>query len=118
MNPFLPAIIWSIVIAALSLGSGIQLPSEMWQLLEWDKVGHFGVYAVECFLLLKGFYQIGRRNPLPAILLALFFGLTLEVLQYAFFPHRHFEWDDLLANTLGTLVGYGVFKRLIHYLKF
>lgn len=90
----------------------------MWKMLEWDKVGHFGAYAVECFLLLWGFRRNGRYRPLFAILLALFFGLTLEVLQYAFFPHRHFEWDDLLANALGTLVGYGVFNRLIHYLNF
>lgn len=87
-------------------------------MLEWDKVGHFGVYAVECFLLLLGFYRAGRRRPLFAILIALLFGLTLEVLQYSFFPYRHFEWDDLLANTLGTLVGYGVFKRLIYHLNF
>lgn len=82
-------------------------------MLEWDKVGHFAVYAVESFLLLRGFYRIGWHHPLPAILVALLFGLVLEVMQYAFFPHRHFEWDDLLANALGTIAGYAVFKRLI-----
>lgn len=117
LKPFIPAIIWSIVILALSSGPGIQLPSGLWD-IPWDKAGHFGAYVVFVFLLLWGFYRIGWHHPLPAILLAILFGLSMEVLQLTLFPERHFEWADLLANTLGAFAGYGVFKRLIYHLNF
>lgn len=118
LKAFFPAIIWSIVILALSAGPGIQLPSGFWDEISWDKAGHFGAYVVLVFLLLWGFYRIGWHHPLPAILLAILFGLTMEVLQLTFFPYRHFEWADMLANILGALTGYGVFRRLIYHLNF
>jgi VanZ family protein len=112
LKPFLPAFFWSIVILALSLGRSLQMPDELWNLLGWDKIGHFGVYLIECVLLLWGFYRVGRRHPLPAILISILFGVLMEGMQYAFFPHRFFEWADVLANTLGTFAGYLVFKQL------
>lgn len=115
---FLPAIIWGGVILYLSAGSGIQLPSDLWDILGWDKIGHFGAYGILAFLLLWGFYRIGWHHPLPAILIAVLFGFTMEGMQYGLFPNRYFEWSDLLANTLGTFAGYGIFKRLIYHLNF
>jgi VanZ family protein len=117
LKPFLPAIIWSVAILALSSGPSMQLPSDMWELEGLDKIGHFAAYAVLSFLLLAGFHRSGKSHPLLAILVSVFFGLAMEIMQYAFFPHRYFEWGDVLANTLGTLAGYGVFKIVIDHLK-
>lgn len=105
------------MILVLSSGPGIQLPSGLWE-IPWDKVGHFGAYVILVFFLLLGFYRIGWHHPLPAILIAILFGLSMELVQLGFFPDRYFEWDDLLANTLGTFTGYFVFKRLIYHLNF
>ena len=94
------------------------MPDELWDILGWDKIGHFGAYCIQAFLLLWGFYRIGWHHPLPAILIAILFGITMEGMQFAFFPERYFEWADVLANTLGAFAGYGVFKRLIYHLNF
>lgn len=38
------------------------------------------------------------------------YGFGLEVVQYSFFEYRYFEWIDALANVLGVLIGFGLFK--------
>jgi len=117
LKPFLPAILWSAVILVLSSGPSLQLPADVREIKGLDKLGHFAAYSVLSFLLLLGFHRSGRRHPLTAILLSVLFGLGMELMQYAFFPHRYFEWWDVLANTLGTLAGYGVFKIVIDHLN-
>jgi VanZ family protein len=36
----------------------------------------------------------------------------MEILQFAFFPGRYFEWSDIIANALGALVGMILIKKL------
>jgi VanZ family protein len=98
------------VIFYFSLNSGIKLPSGG---LPTDKIGHFGAYAVLSFLLLRSLIVKGKTGA-GKIALALagstLYGVLLEMLQGAFFPHRQFEWEDILANSLGVLVGFIGFR--------
>jgi len=36
----------------------------------------------------------------------------MEILQFAFFPGRYFEWSDIIANALGALAGMILIKKL------
>jgi hypothetical protein len=111
---FLPALIWSLILFRLSTGPGISAPFNWDQLFQWDKVGHFGGYAIQAYFLLYAFYRIGWAHPAPAIAFSLLFGVAMESIQYAFFPHRFFELADMAANALGTGLGFWIFKKFNH----
>jgi len=42
-------------------------------------------------------------------LFATAFGALMEWVQFRFFPDRFFEYDDMLANAVGAVVGWWVF---------
>ena len=48
-----------------------------------------------------------KLSPLKIILGIMFFSIAIEVLQM--FSGRFFEINDILANTLGGVIGYGVY---------
>lgn len=55
------------------------------------------------------FRQASKIKTLPWLLLSLFFAAGSEGLQY-FLPWRAFNVNDLLANALGVVLGWGLFK--------
>ncbi|MDP9142914.1 MAG: VanZ family protein [Pseudomonadota bacterium] len=74
-----------------------------------DKVFHFGY-----FLLLGVLAVLSQRQPLAALFAALGtvgLGVLIEIIQW-FLPWRSFEWLDILADTVGVLVGYALTIRL------
>lgn len=77
-------------------------------------MGHLGAYTALSYLLLRSLRKEGKKPSgiaaAVAMCCAVLYGLLLEMLQGAFFPHRHFEWGDVLANSLGVLIGFFVFK--------
>ncbi len=107
LKAFLPAILWALAILVLSVAAGTQMPSLMRQLLSADKLMHAFAYFVLTALLLYGF----RRNAYPhnkaaiaVILIASAYGAGMEILQYSFFSHRHFEIWDIVANIIGSFI--------------
>jgi len=54
------------------------------------------------------FRQASKIKTLPWLLLGLFFAAGSEGLQY-FLPWRAFNVNDLLANALGVVLGWGLF---------
>ena len=114
---FLPAILWSIVIIVLSTLPGKTMNSfsfsDLWNV---DKLGHLVVYAIHCFLLLRGYRHLTKeilnRQVISALLWSVFLGFSLEIIQYSFFPDRHFDILDLIANIIGSIVGLIIFKLL------
>ena len=79
-----------------------------------DKIGHFIAYAVLTFnaFLVFALSTKARRN---ALLLALVgYGLLIEYLQ-GFVPGREVSGFDLLANSLGVAIGWGVFSAARRY---
>lgn len=105
---FIPAIAWFILIWSLSTTSN--LPPIPWNFLSPDKIGHLVFYAVATLLLIWGFarYQQWQNHQYfwiaVAVLLAGFYGVRLEYVQ-AGIPGRAFDYADMIANWLGTIVG-------------
>jgi VanZ family protein len=75
----------------------IELP-----LLSWDKAQHFIAYAVLMWIFLQAWE--GRHTLAWAILLVTV-GVGLEILQ-GWMGVRFMEYFDMLANSLGVLLGY------------
>ena len=66
----------------------------------WDKSNHVLAFAVLCFL-----GCLAYPNRIAAVLMgSILCGGLIEVLQ-SFTPYRFAEWSDLLADTIGVIVG-------------
>ena len=72
----------------------------------------FGIY-------LRYYFRCGfRKCVLYTFLLSLFFELTQLSGLYFIYPrsYRLFDVDDLLGNTLGGIIGYGIIQPFLHIL--
>lgn len=77
----------------------------------WDKLGHAGVYLLLGLLLWKSCEQRHQRPVVTAawvLAVGTVLGWLLELAQASFSLGRDAEWDDLLMNTLGLLLGIGM----------
>ena len=96
-----------------TLTPGDELPELVFRL--YDKLLHFGVFLVFTSLTLiavhrEKFLWSGRRNWLNvAVVVAVITSVATEGLQL-FVPGRFMSFADLLANMIGVLGGYGLFK--------
>lgn len=111
------ALIWALVILALSVTPGQELPEvNFW---EFDKFAHIGVYGLLSFLCAIAFvpqYQGSfwrlRRSWVLWIVIALY-GLAIEGVQGAWIPQRYFDVFDLMANIIGSTLGLFAFIIII-----
>ena len=113
-------ILWGLLLIALSLMPGGQGNLFLFGIPHIDKIGHFGIYAVWCFLILyawKGNSQLSENKRLwITFLLAALTGVLLEFGQSTITMGRSFEVPDMMANAAGSLVGVILWK-LSHKLK-
>jgi VanZ family protein len=113
----LPLILYLIFIFVLSSIPGRDLPSIKFELS--DKVAHFSVFGLLCFLFfysLKNQYKyikLQKFAPEFAVLFTLIYGITDEIHQM-YTPNRSSDILDVLADFLGALVMYLLIKL---YLK-
>lgn len=73
-----------------------------------DKYVHFVLYFVLTFLL---FYSrvlpvdySKKAKLIICLLVSISFGMIIEIMQGVFTQSRQFEWSDVVANSLGSLV--------------
>jgi VanZ family protein len=107
---FLPAGLFTLVIALLSL-----LPSSEMSGISWfhipffDKIVHVGMYY-----LLAIFFLYALENSRPKLdfrlasivfLVGIVYGGLLEILQYLMHAGRSADWIDFMADCLGSLSG-------------
>lgn len=114
IKAYFPAFVWLVVIVFLSTKGGVSIPS--FDLFQTDKLAHAGAYALLTGLILWGtIRRTGRARWIHGVATVLFaaaFGALMEWVQFRFFPDRHFEYDDMLANAIGALAGWWVFWLL------
>ncbi len=102
----------AILIATLFPSSGnIKLKFDIWQ---YDKVGHFIMFAVWTFLF--GIYRALKKQKRPNLiivfLLASFYGLLIEFLQYVMPTNRRPETYDFIADALGALLAIFILSKV------
>ena len=67
-----------------------------------DKIAHFAGYA----LLFLWFAQIYKRSEqLKVAIMLIFLGISVEIAQ-SFTGYRAFEYADMLANSVGVIIGW------------
>jgi VanZ family protein len=112
---YLYPVLWVAFVTGLSVLPGGTLPK--FDLFSPDKAGHFFVYGVLSFLILYGVAGIRGRGFfysstfVAAVFLSAAYGVLMEWVQYRFIPGRMYEYDDMIANAAGAVVG-GISWRL------
>ncbi len=83
-----------------------------------DKLKHFGAYFVLSILLgftihlQNKFPQVSKKWILFTLLITSIYGLFDEVHQI-FIPGRTFDWWDLVADVVGSIIGIFLVKLII-----
>jgi hypothetical protein len=107
-----PALAWALLILVLCLMPGEAVPSWDWtDLLNIDKPVHAVLFGVLLVLLVRGFRtaRAGFLRPSRPMLVAFVgtvaYGALTEWMQQLEALGRHGDLNDLLANTVGAVLG-------------
>ncbi len=111
------SLLWALLIVLLSGLPGDDLPHLVfWDKVSFDKLTHAFFYAVLVVLITVGlvkqyrFSSFRKKSLRIAFAVTIVFGFAVEVLQALVFYNRSAELTDLLANTIGCLLGVLYFK--------
>ena len=117
-RPLLPGLIWTLLIAVLTLMPGNYIP-KVFTFLDWlspDKIIHLVLFGVYAFLLAAGFSRMGKpvlmaKHPmLSGLIIGIVFAIFTEVMQKFVIPGRHGNIYDMLADLLGSILGIAVWS--------
>jgi VanZ family protein len=84
----------------------------------FDKWVHVGIFMtlISSWSWALNFKDLSAYGTL--IIIALIYGLSIEIIQDRFIPNRSFDLGDLLADFIGCLVGVWLRMRIIkRYIK-
>lgn len=83
-----------------------------------DKIVHLLMYTILSFLwgmVLLRTHFFKEVNHIILIMSFVIFGLAIEILQgYGGF-NRSFEWQDIVANTIGVIIGYFICLKILNF---
>ena len=105
------AFFWTLLIFYLCLEEAPSVPKITFQYK--DKVAHFIFYFVLVYFWIKSFKNIRLNYILIILILAIVMGVTVEVLQENFTINRTFDWNDILANSLGATASFIYVKKFM-----
>ncbi|WP_417427601.1 VanZ family protein [Halpernia sp.] len=77
-----------------------------------DKIIHLSIFAFLGFCISISFI---RLHFFYFLLIILLYGISTEVLQEVMGLGRSFEFLDILADILGSLIGYIIYKFVLKY---
>jgi VanZ family protein len=100
----------------LSLLPGDKLPKIEFNLFKIDTLVHFIFYATLSFLMGIAFI-FNKNEPFKKwivliIATGILVGCFVEVIQGNFIQNRFFSFSDIIANTIGTVIGIIVFVKI------
>jgi VanZ family protein len=110
-----PALLWAILILALTLSPAPALPSVKWIYIPHaDKMVHFVLFGVMYILLMRGLMKqhspaFYNRDVLWAIVIVILYGAATEILQAVLPTGRDADVMDWLADCAGTLAALMVY---------
>jgi len=109
---------WVVFITMLSLFSfsSMNLDTGSLDIPYADKITHFIFYTVFAFTGCLSFRERTSgswglvKTMRMVLVLAIIYGIIIEVLQYTITTDRMAEFGDVLANTLGAFAGIGLIQ--------
>ncbi|MDO4728033.1 MAG: VanZ family protein [Bacteroidota bacterium] len=111
---FLLAVLWTVGVIVLSLVSFSSMSGTAVKVPFLDKLVHFTFYAVFVYLWGNSISSDGQTRFViirNLVIIAVFLGLILEVLQELCTEYRSMDFYDALANSVGAGVGAYILRR-------
>jgi len=112
-KPLLPGLIWTLVIALLTMITGNYVP-KVTTFLDWlgtDKLVHLLLFGIYAYLFAHGLQKqssyafLQKHALLASLLVGMVFAFFTEVMQANVIPGRNGNAYDFLADVLGCLLG-------------
>ena len=105
------AVTWFIVMCILFFLPGSDLPQANWlDAIYFDKWVHIGLFAMLTFLWRSAFDLDLNHYNWIILFTAILYGLSVEFIQRYWIPNRSFDLFDLLADTVGSIIGLAVWS--------
>ena len=113
--PRLKAIIAFLVwISLVTIGSLMPLDGpDIESFIDYDKVVHVLFYLGMTYLLLRSISRKQTKIILLTIVICSGYGVIMECLQGVLDLGRHFDYYDIIANIIGSLVGALIYRLTI-----
>lgn len=115
----LPTLAWAIFILIICGIPGDKIPEmTFWQWLKPDKIVHLLIFGLLCFLMIRSFLALNtgsffyKNAKMLSLLLTIFYGVLVEILQATVFIHRSGDIRDAIANSIGAFVGLWIFGKM------
>ncbi|NJM78584.1 MAG: VanZ family protein [Flavobacterium sp.] len=99
------AIAWTLLLTYLCLTS-IKKEPFLPSITNKDKIVHFLFYFIFVLFWSRAFKSISLRKLLVIVLIAIVYGIIIEVLQSMFTVSREADVYDVLANAIGALTAF------------
>lgn len=111
---FFLAIGWLLVVTILLCLPGTEFPKITWLNKIWfDKWVHTGLFLVLVVVWCR--LYVNKKTFLCISLLALLYGVAMELVQHFFIPFRSFDAGDIVADGIGSAAG--CFIAVKYFLK-
>ncbi|NND94855.1 MAG: VanZ family protein [Flavobacteriales bacterium] len=103
---------WALLILVLTAIPGKDMPDI--NFVSADKFAHAFVYGVLFLLTTRWSSNVptGRNVVIVSALITTIYGILMEVMQETLFVDRFFDWSDVIANTIGVVLGIVIFRSL------
>lgn len=101
---------WLLFLTLLSLVPGDKLPVLNWNFLSPDTIAHFVFYGLLTFSGVLNLVQ-KKVNLSKGVLYSIMtlttiaYGWCIELIQEWLITNRFFSWKDIIANSVGALIG-------------
>jgi glycopeptide antibiotics resistance protein len=100
------ATIWTIfIVSSCLLPSSIFKPFSSMSLFQLDKIIHLLLYFVFVQLWALNLKKEEKKNKIIILLIGIVYGVIIEYLQITMNMGRNFEIGDMIANTIGCILG-------------
>lgn len=107
------AITWLFMMSLLFMLPGSALPEQDWLIdVQIDKWAHIGVFAILVVLWKSSFRWAFDPHGIILFIFCLGYGIIVEIAQKYLVANRSFDFWDLLADAMGTLLGLIVWGRV------
>jgi len=106
------ALSWALIVMVLCVVPADTLPPlDFWELNLEDKVAHMGVFALLAVLMVYGeqrrlgLRRLPAKNVVVIMATGILYGVLTEFIQGSLIPTRYASIGDVLADSIGSVLG-------------
>jgi VanZ family protein len=106
------AITYFILTTIVLLWPGNALPkTKLVTIPYFDKIVHIGLFACLAWLLLRAYGSVQKSRNIRIMAGIIGYGVAIEFIQLYLIPFRSFEFVDILADSIGAILGMALFHK-------